>query len=95
MADPQGESRVRLKKAVRRHRALSREGLLERMFERLGIAAEMKAKTLLEPGSVQAAEKVVAGEAEVAEVAARAEGLRTGEGLWALGEEQLRSGLAR
>ena len=38
---------------------------LERMFERLGIAAEMQAKTLLEPGSVQAAEKVVAGEAEI------------------------------
>ena len=35
MADPQGESRVRLKQAVRRHRALSREGLLESMFERL------------------------------------------------------------
>ena len=35
------------------------------MFERLGIAAEMQAKTLLEPGSVQAAEKVVAGEAEI------------------------------
>jgi hypothetical protein len=38
---------------------------LERMFERLGIAAEMQAKTLLEPGSGQAAEKVVAGEAEI------------------------------
>jgi molybdate transport system substrate-binding protein len=38
---------------------------IERMFERLGVAAEMRAKTLLEPGSVQAAEKVVAGEAEV------------------------------
>ena len=35
------------------------------MFERLGIAAEMQAKTLLEPGSVQAADKVVAGEAEI------------------------------
>lgn len=35
MADPRGESRVRLKQAVRRHRALSREGLLERLFERL------------------------------------------------------------
>ena len=35
MADPRGESRVRLKHAVRRHRALSREGLLERLFERL------------------------------------------------------------
>ena len=35
------------------------------MFERLGIAAEMKAKTLLEQGSVRAAEKVVAGEAEI------------------------------
>src|SRR5262249_24674554 len=29
------ESHVRLKKAVRRNRALSREGLLERLFERL------------------------------------------------------------
>jgi molybdate transport system substrate-binding protein len=38
---------------------------IERMFERLGIAVEMQVKTLLEPGSVQAAEKVVAGEAEV------------------------------
>jgi molybdate transport system substrate-binding protein len=38
---------------------------LERMFERLGIAAEMQAKTLLEPGSVQAAHKVAAGEAEL------------------------------
>jgi molybdate transport system substrate-binding protein len=38
---------------------------IERMFERLGIAAEMQAKTLLEAGSVQAAEKVVAGEAEI------------------------------
>jgi molybdate transport system substrate-binding protein len=38
---------------------------LERMFERLGIAAEMQAKTLLEPGSGEAAEKVVAGDAEI------------------------------
>ncbi len=38
---------------------------LESMFEKLGIAAEMQAKTLLEPGSVQAAAKVAAGEAEV------------------------------
>jgi molybdate transport system substrate-binding protein len=38
---------------------------IERMFERLGIASEMKAKTLLEQGSVRAAEKVVAGEAEI------------------------------
>ena len=38
---------------------------IERMFEQLGIAAEMKAKTLLEQGSVRAAEKVVAGEAEI------------------------------
>ena len=38
---------------------------IERMFEQLGIAAEMQAKTLLEPGSVQAADKVLAGEAEV------------------------------
>ena len=35
MVDPHAESRVRLKNAVRRHRALSREGLLERLFERL------------------------------------------------------------
>jgi molybdate transport system substrate-binding protein len=35
------------------------------MFERLGIAAEMKAKTLLEQGSVRAAAKVVGGEAEI------------------------------
>jgi S-adenosylmethionine-diacylglycerol 3-amino-3-carboxypropyl transferase len=32
---PRAESRSRLKKAVRRHRALSREGLLERLFESL------------------------------------------------------------
>jgi len=38
---------------------------IERMFERLGIAAEMQAKTVLEAGSVQAAAKVVAGEAEI------------------------------
>jgi molybdate transport system substrate-binding protein len=38
---------------------------LERMFEQLGIAAEMQSKTLLEPGSVQAAHKVAAGEAEL------------------------------
>ena len=38
---------------------------IERMFEQLGIAAEMKAKTLLEQGSVRAAAKVVAGEAEI------------------------------
>jgi molybdate transport system substrate-binding protein len=38
---------------------------IERMFERLGIAAEMKAKTLLEQGSARAAAKVVDGEAEL------------------------------
>jgi molybdate transport system substrate-binding protein len=38
---------------------------LERMFEQLGIAEQMRAKTLLEPGSGQAAEKVIAGEAEI------------------------------
>jgi molybdate transport system substrate-binding protein len=38
---------------------------IESMFEQLGIAAEMQAKTLLEPGSVQAAEKVAAGDAEI------------------------------
>jgi molybdate transport system substrate-binding protein len=38
---------------------------IERMFEQLGIAAEMKAKTMLEQGSVRAAEKVAAGEAEI------------------------------
>jgi S-adenosylmethionine-diacylglycerol 3-amino-3-carboxypropyl transferase len=32
---PRAESDLRLKQAVRRHRALSREGLLERLFERL------------------------------------------------------------
>jgi molybdate transport system substrate-binding protein len=36
---------------------------VERMFTQLGIADEMKAKTLLEQGSVRAAAKVVAGEA--------------------------------
>jgi S-adenosylmethionine-diacylglycerol 3-amino-3-carboxypropyl transferase len=35
VVDPRAESHVRLKKAVRRNRALSREGLLERLFERL------------------------------------------------------------
>jgi len=38
---------------------------IERMFEQLGVAAEMKAKALLEQGSVRAAAKVVAGEAEI------------------------------
>ncbi len=35
MVDLRAESHVRLKKAVRRNRAFSREGLLERLFERL------------------------------------------------------------
>ena len=35
MVDLRAESHVRLKKAVRRNRVLSREGLLERLFERL------------------------------------------------------------
>ena len=35
MVYPRAESDLRLKDAVRRHRALSREGLLERLFERL------------------------------------------------------------
>lgn len=35
MSDPRAESHVRLKNAVRRNRVLSREGLLERLFERL------------------------------------------------------------
>lgn len=35
MVDPRAESHVRLKKAVRRNHAFSREGLLERLFERL------------------------------------------------------------
>ncbi len=35
MVDLRAESHVRLKRAVRRNRALSREGLLERLFERL------------------------------------------------------------
>lgn len=38
---------------------------LERMFEQLGIAADMQAKTRLEAGSVQAAARVAAGEAEL------------------------------
>lgn len=38
---------------------------IERMFERLGLTAEMKAKTLLEQGSVRAAAKVVDGQAEL------------------------------
>jgi molybdate transport system substrate-binding protein len=38
---------------------------IERMFERLGIAAEMKAKTVLEQGSVRAAAKVIDGDAEL------------------------------
>ena len=38
---------------------------IERMFERLGIASEMKTKALLEQGSARAAEKVVAGDAEI------------------------------
>jgi len=38
---------------------------IERMFEHLGVTAELKAKTLLEQGSVRAAAKVVAGEAEL------------------------------
>jgi S-adenosylmethionine-diacylglycerol 3-amino-3-carboxypropyl transferase len=35
VVDPRAESHVRLKEAVRRNRAFSREGLLERLFERL------------------------------------------------------------
>lgn len=35
MVYPRAESHFRLKEAVRRHRTLSREGLLERLFERL------------------------------------------------------------
>ncbi len=35
MIDPRAESHVRLKEAVRRNRTFSREGLLERLFERL------------------------------------------------------------
>ena len=35
MVYPRADSDLRLKQAVRRHRALSREGLLERLFERL------------------------------------------------------------
>jgi S-adenosylmethionine-diacylglycerol 3-amino-3-carboxypropyl transferase len=35
VVDPRAESHVRLKDAVRRNRAFSREGLLERLFERL------------------------------------------------------------
>ena len=38
---------------------------IERMFGELGIAAEMKAKTVLEQGSTRAAERVVAGDAEL------------------------------
>jgi len=38
---------------------------IERMFERLGIAEQMKAKAVLEQGSVRAAAKVVGGEAEI------------------------------
>ena len=35
MIYPRADIDLRLKQAVRRHRALSREGLLERLFERL------------------------------------------------------------
>jgi molybdate transport system substrate-binding protein len=35
------------------------------MFERLGIASEMRGKSLLEQGSTRAAEKVVAGDADI------------------------------
>ena len=35
MVYPRADSDLRLKQAVRRHRALSREGLLEQLFERL------------------------------------------------------------
>jgi molybdate transport system substrate-binding protein len=38
---------------------------IERMFDGLSVAAELKTKTLLEQGSVRAAAKVVAGEAEL------------------------------
>jgi molybdate transport system substrate-binding protein len=38
---------------------------IERVFDRLGITEEMRAKTLLEQGSARAAAKVVAGEAEI------------------------------
>ena len=35
MVYPRAESHIRLNEAVRRNRAFSREGLLERLFERL------------------------------------------------------------
>jgi molybdate transport system substrate-binding protein len=38
---------------------------IERMFEQLGIAAEMRAKTVFEQGSARAAARVVAGDAEI------------------------------
>jgi molybdate transport system substrate-binding protein len=38
---------------------------IERMFERLGITEQMRAKTILEQGSVRAAARVVDGEAEL------------------------------
>jgi molybdate transport system substrate-binding protein len=38
---------------------------IERMFEHLGLTAQLKAKTQLEQGSVRAAAKVVGGEAEL------------------------------
>jgi molybdate transport system substrate-binding protein len=38
---------------------------IERMFERLGIVDEMRAKTLMEQGSTRAAERVVGGDAEI------------------------------
>jgi molybdate transport system substrate-binding protein len=38
---------------------------IESMFQRLGIAAQMERKTLLEQGSTRAAEKVIAGDADL------------------------------
>ncbi len=38
---------------------------IERMFEQLGIAAEMRAKAVLEQGSARAAARVITGDAEI------------------------------
>jgi molybdate transport system substrate-binding protein len=40
-------------------------GFVEKMFERLGIAAEVKPKIILAPGSIPATESIAAGKAEL------------------------------
>jgi molybdate transport system substrate-binding protein len=68
---PDIETRAAIERALRAAKSVTyaQDGAsrvhIERMFELLGLTAEMKAKTALEQGSVRAAAKVVDGEAEL------------------------------